>query len=130
MPLKFLLSATVVLLLCYGVATDIKTRTVSNRVTLGIVLLSVPLIYYNSANINNQTYFIGLAFIGMYFINTIGGADLKALLPITFTVANLFYFLILFSAIGIAYCVIKREPKKIPAFIPITVAYTGVMFFA
>lgn len=130
MLLKFLLSATVMLLLLYGVVTDIKTRTVSNRVTLSIALLSLPLIYYNSANINNQTYLIGLAFTGMYFINTIGAADLKVLLPITFSVASLFSFLIFFSFIGLMYAWLSEKPHKIPAFIPIAIAYAVVMFFA
>ncbi len=130
MPLRFLLSIAILALLMAGVWSDIRTRVVSNAITFSIMLLSLPLIYYNSANINNQTYLIGIAFTGMYFINTIGGADLKALLPITFSVVNLFYFLLLFSVIGIVYCVIKREPKKTPAFIPITIAYAVVMFLA
>ena len=129
MLLKYLLSATIVLLLCYGVVTDIRTRTVSNRVTLSIALLSLPLIYYNSANINNQTYLIGLAFTGMYFINTIGAADLKVLLPITFSITYLFSFLIFFSFIGLVYCWLSEKPNKIPAFVPITIAYVVVMFF-
>lgn len=130
MLLKFLLSATVLLLLLCGVVTDIKTRSVSNKITVALILISLPLIYYNSANINFQTYFIALSFIFMYVINSIGGADLKVLLPITFSVAPLLYFLILFSGIGMLYCIIKKQSNRTPAFIPITVAYATVMFFA
>jgi Flp pilus assembly protein protease CpaA len=112
------LQIPIFLFLLWGAYTDYKTRTVSNKIILGIIILSLPMIW-------NQTSWLipillCLLFLGLfYFTNQIGGADTKVFIPLMLGMStnDIFIFFFLFS-ISNLFLMIKFW-KGIPLFISI-----------
>jgi hypothetical protein len=68
----------------------------------------------------------------MGIFKLMGMADVKVLVPIILSLSliNLLYFLIIFSSIGLVYGILKwKDKNNVPAFVPVTIAYTVVMVF-
>ena len=89
-------------LLCYGAYSDFKTQTVSNWITYGIIMLSLPLIALNKVNITWYHFLmIALLFI-LFAINKFGGADFKAIVPIILSMSliNFIYFMVMVVLVG------------------------------
>ena len=89
-------------LLCYGAYSDFKTQTVSNWITYGIIMLSLPLIALNKPNITWYHFLmIALLFI-LFAINKFGGADFKAIVPIILSMSliNFIYFMVIVVLVG------------------------------
>jgi len=89
-------------LLCYGAYSDFKTQTVSNWITYGIIMLSLPLITLNKPNITWYHFLmIALLFI-LFAINKFGGADFKAIVPIILSMSliNFIYFMVMVVLVG------------------------------
>jgi len=89
-------------LLCYGAYSDYKTQTVSNWITYGIIMMSLPLITLNKANITWYHFlFIAMLFI-LFAVNKFGGADFKAIVPIilSMTLIPFIYFMVMVVLVG------------------------------
>lgn len=121
-------------MLILGSYQDIKTRTVSNKITGSIAVLSLiyflllPYTYYMSWHF----FWLHILIVGgmftAYKLNAIGGADMKAMLPLIFTFSTipLFFFLVIST---IVHSIIHiRYDKQVPYFIAITAAYLLVRF--
>ena len=128
----FLLNILALILLIVGCYHDWRTGNVSNKITLAVTLVLLPVIYFNIPNItlNHILAFFTVLWMGLWGL--VGGADMKVFLPLTFSL-NLIHvvsFLVLFSIFGFSYIMITKQKNDVPAFIPITLAYFGVMFLA
>lgn len=127
----------ILILLIAGSVQDLKTRTVSNIISGCIVVLS--LIYFISLPYTpifstTPRYFYWLHAIviagifSAYRLGAVGGADVKVLVPLIFTLSTipLFLFLIISTIIhGVIYL---QYSKRVPVFVPMTVAYTVLLF--
>lgn len=117
----------VFLLLLYAYQSDKKTGKVSNKVILGICLLSIPLIFMNIPNITNVHIIVIISLLLLYYVpkmTMIGGADIKALIPIILSI-TLGEFIVAYIAAmicSVGMFAVYRT-KTIPFFIPITVGY-------
>lgn len=117
------------LLLIIGAYWDYKTRTVSNKIILGIAILSIPIIF------NQTSFFIPIVictlFLGLfYFTNSIGGADTKVFIPLLLGMSTneIFIFFLLFSVANLIW--IFKFWKGIPLFISILFGYSGVILLS
>ena len=126
----FPLSCIIALLLLIGCYYDWKERQVSNTITGLIILYSIPLIYPNASNIGLNHYLTISAMVILSFLGQMGGADLKAIIPIILSIKSLLPFLIVFSIAGMVFVWITKKKNDVPAFIPITLGYIGVILFA
>jgi len=131
LDISVLLPLVITMLLFVGCYHDIKTKTVSNKITGTIILLSIPLIYFNIDNIGISNYVYSGVLLLMYYVGTLGGADFKVLVPIVFAVPALKIFLLALGIMGILYWLtqyaISRRSNSVPYFVPISCAYAGVM---
>ena len=129
-----ILFVSITLLLIIGTYTDIKTRTVSNKITGLILLCSISLIHANISNIG----FFHFAYLGVFYwgyLRGLGGADLKAMFPLIFAVPNVMIFTGIVGVIGVLYiCAdylkhkeISWDQVSIPFFIPITIGFVVVV---
>lgn len=130
----FIIFIIITFLLMIGTYTDIKTRTVSNKITGLILLFSIPLIHINISNIG----FFHFAYLGVFFwgyLRGLGGADLKAMFPLIFAVPNVMMFAGIVGVTGILYMcadyirhkAISWDQVSIPFFIPITIGFIVAM---
>lgn len=116
-------------LLVIGSYQDIKTRTVSNKITGSIAVLSLiyflllPYITYVSWHFYWLHILIIVGMFISYKLNAIGGADIKALLPLiyTFSTIPLFFFLVISTIIHSIIHI--RYDKQVPYFIAMTAAF-------
>lgn len=130
-----LLNIGIFLLLCAGAYSDIKTRTVSNKITFSIIGLSLISISIQGVdNIYLNTYvkltaplLFSLLFILLYFRDSMGGADMKVLIPLVFVVPDVVGFVLLISLLGMVYAIISWS-KNIPYFVPIALGFGGLFF--
>ena len=121
-------------LLLIGTDTDLKTRTVSNKITFAILILCIPLIYLNKSIMEYfPVYFVSITalLIAYYFLyNTqsrIGGADLKVLIPLMASF-SIFQFIGFFSVISIVTFLMWFKWKSgMPFFVAISISYLIVM---
>lgn len=115
----------IILTLLYGCWTDLQTRTVSNKVVLVIIGLSLF-----AASLENLTvlHLLFLIFIyTAYHYSALGGADVKILFPLLFVmdVNSFAVFLVALAVFGLmsAVYIIIRRIETIPFILPITGAY-------
>ena len=134
---QFLITALYVLIFLYllvGTFQDIKTREVQNSINLGILLASIPLLYYNLENLG----FLHFAFMAVFFmayLKDLGGADIKAIFPLIFIVPNVTLFCSVIAIVGMIYMFVKYyainphswDNLTIPYFVPIISGYTFTM---
>jgi len=113
--------------LAVGTYFDLKTRQVSNKITGLVWLLSLPLVYLNIPNITVVPFIFIVLFWILYHQNIMGGADLKALIPLVFILPEPIIFITLITTFGIIYAIISRN-QKIPFFMPIVCAYGLILF--
>lgn len=125
------------LLMVMGSYQDFKTRTVSNKLTGSIAVLS--LIYFLTIPfhyLQGFFYFFWLHFLILagilisYKLKGIGGADLKVMVPLIFTFSTipLFFFTIISTTIqGMIYFLYD---KRTPYFISLTTAFILVVFIS
>lgn len=126
----------ILLLLFVGAYTDYKTRIVSNKIIVGIVILSLPIIL-EQTNWLIPILLVSL-FLGMFYFpfdkiglpNQIGGADTKVLIPLMLGMSTneIFIFFLLFTIPNIYFLI--RFWKGIPLFIPILFGYSGVILLS
>lgn len=117
------------LFLLLGAYTDYKTRTVSNKIIIGIAIFSLPLIWVQTSFI--IPILLCLLFLGLfYFTNQIGGADTKVFIPLMLGMDtnSIFIFFLLFS-ISNLFLLIKFW-KRIPLFVSILFGYIGVILLS
>ena len=119
-------------LLTYGAYTDLKTRNVPNWISYSVILISVPLIIDNAANITIVHVFfftvIVVAYLKLY--NTphpIGGADVKIMLPLSLAMPLLTFTLFLF-VMAIVIFIMTLKWRQTPGLIAIAAAYLIVIF--
>ena len=128
------------LLLFVGAYSDYKTRTVSNKIIVCIIIFSLPIIW-NQTNwlipILLCTLFLGLFYyskkiekISPLLANPIGGADTKVFIPLMLGMSTneIFIFFLLFTIPNIYFLI--RFWKGIPLFIPILFGYFGVILLS
>jgi Flp pilus assembly protein protease CpaA len=128
LALKILIFA----LLACGAYFDLKYRTVSNKITLSIIILSLPLISWNWHNITIFHILAGASILGLYFIipQGIGGADVKSVVPIIFTL-NIFEFLILlFLVATMNLALLGKYKTKAPFFVALASGYFFITTFS
>jgi Flp pilus assembly protein protease CpaA len=124
--LLLLISLAITGLLIFGSYRDWKTRHVSNWITGAIIIISLPIIYFNLVtNEFNLWHYAGLIAFSFMF----GGADVKVLIPIFLSLdpPGLITFLLIFCIVGFAYILITKKKNDVPVFLPITVGYVAVM---
>jgi len=131
-----ILFASITVLLIIACYMDIKERNVSNKITLLILVFSIPLIYLNLHNIG----FFHFAYLGAFYwgytCRGLGGADLKAMFPLIFAVPNVMVFVFSVGIIGVLYIIsdylrntdnlykeITWNQVSIPFFIPILIGF-------
>lgn len=115
-------------LLLYGSWTDLKYRKVENKITFLILLLSLPAIFFNIPGIT-IIHILALALLIFFytFFDALGGADLKALVPLTLSF-NFMGFLVFYGVILISGGLLSIKYKtKIPFFIPIAAGYASAI---
>ena len=111
-----ILRLIVLSLLIYASYTDIKSRTVSNKIILLIWIFSIPL--FNLTSIF-QIVFIGIMFVFYKYYN-MGAADVKGIIPIILSV-TITYFLLPLAITE--YIMAKYYKNDVPMYISITIAY-------
>lgn len=125
--LDWLFRLGILFLLLYGSYTDLRTRTVSNKVTGGVILLSLPLIYMAWGNLTSLHIAYSVLILFMYYKtqgNGFGGADVKAMIPIMLTMSISSLIVVMTAWIFASVCVaILLKSNKIPFFVPMTVGY-------
>lgn len=124
-------------LLLLGAIQDYRTRTVSNKIVLSIVILSLPMILVQKNFL--IPVLICILFLGLFYItsldcfknsifkNSIGGADVKVLIPILLSVDtnSIFIFFFLYSISNVI--LIFRFWRSIPLYISILFGYFGIV---
>ena len=130
MMFLLLLSSAIASLLVLGCYYDWTTRHVSNLITGAVIVLSLPIIYFNLTTTELNPWLYGAGLLALSLV--MGGADVKVLIPIflSYNPINLFSFLLIFCIVGFAYILITKKKNDVPAFIPITAGYIVVMLFA
>lgn len=138
-PLLF--QIPIFLFLIAGAYQDYKTRTVSNKIILGIAIFSIPIIW-NQTNFLIPILLCTLFLILFYlpekignidikiFANSLGGADTKVFIPLLLGMSSnqLFIFFLLFS---VANTIISfKFFKGIPLFISILFGYFGILLLS
>lgn len=129
MILSLILKILILLLLFVGAYTDYKTRTVSNKIIICILILSLPIIFEQTDWLI-PILLVGL-FLGLfYFTNQIGGADTKVLIVLLLGMSTneIFIFFLLFTIPNIYFLI--RFWKGIPLFIPILFGYFGIILLS
>ena len=122
MPVLLLIvNILIFILLCIGAYSDLKTRTVSNKITYSIGILCIILILIYGIASWMSGIFI-LLFISLYFFNLMGGADMKVLVPMILIIPNPEIFVLIISVLGGIYALISWS-KEIPYFVPITLGF-------
>lgn len=118
-----ILSFAILGLLCYGCYTDLKTRTVSNKITGAVLALSIILIFFNLPHLTIiHILAIALLFVA-YAFDGLGGADVKVLTSLTLT-QNIIHFLILYGvSLIIGGLLLFKYKEKAPFFLAITAGY-------
>ncbi len=120
-------------LLLYGCYTDIQKRKVSNRITGMIAITCVPLIYLNINNLTLVHFFIIGVWVLGYIIKAHGAADVKAMIPIVFTL-DTWQLGFMFLGILLATCalVAVQKIRKYPGYpgVPLFVAILAGYFTA
>lgn len=127
---NFLMVSGIFVLLFRGLIDDVRTRTVSNRITFGIIGLSIPLIYINLPNIGFLNFMFLGVFVAAYLWN-LGGADLKAVCPLLFIFPNVVFFAGSLAVLGAIHLTIEHYRRKdvpiqllkVPYFVPLTMTY-------
>ena len=129
MTLILFLQILIFLVLIVCAYQDYKTRTVSNRYILLILILSIPIIWFQTnwlIPILLSGMFLGL----FYFTNLLGGADTKVLIVLLLGMStnSIFIFFLLFTVPNIFYLI--RLQKGIPLLISILFGYFGVLIIS
>lgn len=116
----------VLLFLILASYNDLKTRRVSNKLISAIVISSTPLIYMNLSNITIAHIVIIIVLLYIFFTKKfggIGGADVKAIIPITLSL-TLYHILIMWVIILISDLIMRLKYKEgTPYFLAITLSY-------
>jgi len=121
----------ILILLIYAAWKDIQERKVSNKVTLLILIFSMPLISENILNHDLSWYHavIVLWLISGYLLKGYGAADLKALIPISLSFSLrqdiFFFFAFLISSIVLKFA--YRKEKGAPLFVAILISYASTI---
>ena len=135
-PLYF--QIPILLSLIVAAYSDYKTRIVSNKIIIFIVVFSIPIILQQTSWL--FPILLCLLFLGMFyfsdqiekinpklFANPIGGADTKVFIPLLLGMSTneIFIFFFLFSVSNII--LIFKFWRSIPLFISILFGYFGIV---
>jgi Flp pilus assembly protein protease CpaA len=97
-----------------GIRSDIQSYEVPNWITSGIIVSSLPLIYFNRLNIG----YINLEFLWVFSMASIldgGIADIKAIAPLLFVFPNVVMFAGILAFCGvIQFSMIKLRNRSVP----------------
>lgn len=130
--LTLALQLGIIATLITGSKQDLKERLVSIKYQGIIILLSIPLAYINRDIVGLANWLAICLFAMTYILNGIGGADLKALIPILFSIGTigLMAFVVGMSIAGLFLSWhYRRHPQGIPYFVAITAGYIGMVAF-
>jgi Flp pilus assembly protein protease CpaA len=119
----------IILGLIIGSYYDVKTRHVSNQIVGSIFVVSLILLILNGLRHDGfEIMYIMtiLGYLAAYKYHGLGGADLKALIPITFILSPVQLYLFLIIAVSAHTFIYMKIDKKVPFFVGITFAFALV----
>lgn len=129
---QYLLRFLIVAILCYAGWSDLKTRTVSNKIILFIAATSIPLIYLNISSITILHMLIIIIMLITFSYNKehstkhfLGGADIKALIPIILSLNLLLLTIFCLYLISIYLILSLKFKQSVPLFLAILISYTA-----
>ncbi len=118
-----ILQLLILLLLIHCVITDLKTRTVSNRIIWLIIILSLPLIYSNISNITLLHWGWIVLLLIDFSTNQIGEGDVKALIPISLSLSISELYIFLMVLVVVFLVILMKYGENSPMFLAIAPAY-------
>ncbi len=116
-------------LLLYAVYTDIKTRKVSNKVQIAIILLCIPLIIFNITNITVTHIVLVLVTIAMMRQWFWGAADGKVIIPLILTMTKIGTVLFFVTFVIVMGLLRLKYKEHAPLFVAILIGYIVELFY-
>lgn len=121
------LEVLIIIFLVIASISDIRTRTVSNKLILAILTASILYILTAHPPMGILHPVVLAALLVAYKLQGLGGADLKALIPLIFTLSSIQLYFFFVLAAGVFALTYYSYDNRVPFFAALTIAFIVVI---